>query len=407
MTRDDRQKLSCQRWVKAGGAATIVASTGYGKTRCAIMIIQSLYKRNPQLNVLIAVPTEVLKEQWQKELAINKLFHVCKVEIFNTIVKNIYEVDLFVIDECHLAPSEVNITMFQVVKYRYVLGLTATFERLDGKHELLTPYIPVCDIITLKDALENGWVSNYRNYKVLIKVDLTEYNELNSKFQQIFAIFNHDFNLVMELINNKRKFALWLKKTGHEEKFAKGMLAQFMKLLKKRKSFVLSHPKKFELANKILDYRKNKKCILFSSTIKDAELFKNRAYVLHSKKKKKENKEIIDKFNLEKIGNISTSKSCDAGVDIKGLSVGIIISGDSSTTRMVQRTGRCIRLEINKLAEMFSLVIAGTNDELWFNNANKNQSYITINEDQLDIILNGGEVSTRPKQGIVDLENRF
>lgn len=297
--------------------------------------------------------------------------------------------------------------MFQTVKYRYALGLTATFERLDGKHELLTPYIPVCDTITLKDALENGWVSNYRNYKVLIKVDLTEYNELNSKFQQIFAIFNHDFNLVMELINNKRKFALWLKKTGHEEKFAKGMLAQFMKLLKKRKSFVLSHPKKFELANKILDYRKNKKCILFSSTIKDAELFKNRAYVLHSKKKKKENKEIIDKFNLEKIGNISTSKSCDAGVDIKGLSVGIIISGDSSTTRMVQRTGRCIRLEINKLAEMFSLVIAGTNDELWFNNANKNQSYITINEDQLDIILNGGEVSTRPKQGIVDLENRF
>ena len=62
--------------------------------------------------------------------------------------------------------------------------------------------------VSLKDALENGWVSNYRNYKVLIKVDLTEYNELNSKFQQIFAIFNHDFNLVMELINNKRKFAL-------------------------------------------------------------------------------------------------------------------------------------------------------------------------------------------------------
>lgn len=377
------------------------------KTRCAIMIIQSLYKRNPQLNVLIAVPTEVLKEQWQKELAINKLFHVCKVEIVNTIIKNTYNVDLLVIDEAHTFCGERAITIFQVVKYRYALGLTATFERLDGKHELLTPYIPVCDIITLKDALENGWVSNYRNYKVLIKVDLTEYNELNSKFQQIFAIFNHDFNLVMELINNKRKFALWLKKTGHEEKFARGMLAQFMKLLKKRKSFVLSHPKKFELANKILDYRKNKKCILFSSTIKDAELFKNRAYVLHSKKKKKENKEIIDKFNLEKIGNISTSKSCDAGVDIKGLSVGIIISGDSSTTRMVQRTGRCIRLEINKLAEMFSLVIAGTNDELWFNNANKNQSYITINEDQLDIILNGGEISTRPKQGIVDLENRF
>ncbi len=99
MTRDDRQKLSCKRWVEAGGRASIVACTGYGKTRIAMMIIQSLYKRNPLLNVLIAVPTEVLKEQWQKELMINKLFHVCKVEIFNTIVKNTYIVDLFVIDE--------------------------------------------------------------------------------------------------------------------------------------------------------------------------------------------------------------------------------------------------------------------------------------------------------------------
>lgn len=99
MTRDDRQKLSCKRWVEAGGRASVVACTGYGKTRIAMMIIQSLYKRNPLLNVLIAVPTEVLKEQWQKELMINKLFHVCKVEIFNTIVKNTYIVDLFVIDE--------------------------------------------------------------------------------------------------------------------------------------------------------------------------------------------------------------------------------------------------------------------------------------------------------------------
>lgn len=63
MNRDDRQKLSCQRWIKAGGAGTLVCCTGFGKSRCAIMIIQSLYKRNPQLNVLIAVPTDVLKEQ--------------------------------------------------------------------------------------------------------------------------------------------------------------------------------------------------------------------------------------------------------------------------------------------------------------------------------------------------------
>jgi superfamily II DNA or RNA helicase len=63
---------------------------------------------------------------------------------------------LFIIDELHLAASEINVTMFQIVKYKYALGLTATFERLDGRHELLTPYVPPCDKVTLKDALENG-----------------------------------------------------------------------------------------------------------------------------------------------------------------------------------------------------------------------------------------------------------
>lgn len=89
-------------------------------------------------------------------MAKHQLFQVCKVEIINTIVKNTYNVDLLVIDECHLVPSPVNIEIFQTVRYKYILGLTATLERLDGRHELLTPYMKVCDTITLKDALKNN-----------------------------------------------------------------------------------------------------------------------------------------------------------------------------------------------------------------------------------------------------------
>lgn len=56
---------------------------------------------------------------------------------------------------------------------------------------------------------------------------------------------------------------------------------------------------------------------------------------------------------------------------------------------------------------MFTLVIGGTIEESWFNNSNSNQQYITINESQLDIVLNGGEISTRPKRGVIDIEHRF
>ena len=63
MNRDERQKLSVLRWIDAGGRASVVASTGYGKTRVAIIAIKAFVKRNPAFNGLIAVPTDVLKEQ--------------------------------------------------------------------------------------------------------------------------------------------------------------------------------------------------------------------------------------------------------------------------------------------------------------------------------------------------------
>lgn len=313
------------------------------KTRVAIEIIKAFYNRNTNFRVLIAVPTEVLREQWNRELAKNQLFSISKVEIFNTIVKNNYEVDLFIIDEVHLACSDVNINMFKIVKYKYVLGLTATLERLDGKDMLLYPYMSICDTVTLNDALENDWISNYRNYQVLLDVDLTEYKSYDSNFKRFFACFNNDFQLAMSLLGDKRKLKIWCQKTGKNEGAVIGALSQMMKYLRLRKQFVMSHAKKFEIADKIIQHRSGKKIILFSASIKDSEYFKSsKALVLHCKQTKSYNKVIIEKFNSECSGLLSTSKCADAGVDIQGLNVGIIVSGDSSKTRTTQRISSCI-----------------------------------------------------------------
>lgn len=338
MNRTERQKLGIRRWIDSGGQGTLCWCTGVGKTYGACMLIKALYAKNPRLVVLIAVPTEVLKEQWNRELAKNQLFSVCKVEIFNTIIKNSYTVDLLVIDELHCVASPSNITIFEVVKYRFFLGLTATFERLDGRQSWLERHTFICDKITVTEAVQNNWLSNYRNYKVILNVDLEQYNEWNQKFQSLFSIFNFDFKLAMDCIQNLNIATAYAKKIGRTLKEVRGYAAVWMKMLRNRKSFVMSHPKKFEIANKILDARINKKCITFSATIKDAESFKSRgAFVLHSKKRKIENKKTMELFNSQDSGILSTSKSADAGVDIKGLSVGIILSGDSSKTRTTQR----------------------------------------------------------------------
>ena len=62
-----------------------------------------------------------------------------------------------------------------ITVYKYLLGLTATWTRLDGSEKYLEQFMSVCDTITLQEALENNWVSSYRKYKVLLHVDMEKY----------------------------------------------------------------------------------------------------------------------------------------------------------------------------------------------------------------------------------------
>jgi superfamily II DNA or RNA helicase len=196
----------------------------------------------------------------------------------------------------------------------------------------------------------------------MLDVDLTEYNKLNQIFIGFFSQMNYDFELAMKCATDAMYRNKIAKKLGLKPKELAGIAFGWLKALKGRKAFVQSHPKKFEIARKILDARKDKKCITFSATIKDAEFLNNKEFVLHSKKSKKQNNEILELFNNATVGTIHSSKSCDQGVDIRGLSVGIILSTDSSKIRKTQRNGRICRFEEGKTAELFTLVIRGTQE---------------------------------------------
>lgn len=277
-----------------------------------------------------------------------------------------------------------------------LLCLTGTFERLDHKEEIIAKYAPICDRITMEEAISNGWISQVKNYLVLLDVDLTEYNKVNQKFNAAFAFFDYNFSFAMENLQQWKTRNNYAKQLGITPKEVMAMAAEFMRYLQLRKKFIADHPKKIEVCRKILDARKDKKCITFSSTIKNAEKIGN-GYVMHSKQSKKDNSVIIDMFNQASTGILHTSRAADEGMDIKGLSVGIIMSIDSSKTRKQQRVGRCGRFEPGKQAEMFTLVLKGTQEVKWFQNSNTTD-VITINEEQLDRVLTGEDISTRPRE---------
>ena len=79
-----------------------------------------------------------------------------RVEIINTVVKYDWTCDLLVIDEIHLMAADTFSKVFEKVSYKNILGLTATFERLDGKEILISKYAPVCDTIDITLAEKNG-----------------------------------------------------------------------------------------------------------------------------------------------------------------------------------------------------------------------------------------------------------
>ena len=366
-----------------------------GKTRVGLNAAELLLKKKSDAQILVVVPTQVLKDQWEEEIAKRFLF-TCYVEIINTVVTQTPKVDLLILDEAHKYCTEHLSQIFECVEYEMILCLTGTLERLDGKEEIVKQYAPVCDRVTMEEAISNSWVSQVKNYLVLLDVDLTDYNKANQKFNAAFAAFDYNFNTAMSALQDWKFRNTYAKQLGISPKEVMALAAEFMRYLQLRKKFIADHPKKIEVCRKILDARKDKKCITFSSTIKNAEKIGN-GYVMHSKQSKKDNSAIIDMFNQASTGIIHTSKAADEGVNLQGLSVGIIMSIDSSKIRKTQRVGRVCRFEPGKQAEMFTLVLRGTQEVKWFTNSNTTD-VITINEKQLDRILAGEDISTRPRE---------
>ena len=87
ITRTERQKICLKRWIQAGGNATVVAATGFGKTRMAINLIEAFVKRNENSSSLVIVPTQILKDQWIDQLEERGLESNARVEIINSAIK--------------------------------------------------------------------------------------------------------------------------------------------------------------------------------------------------------------------------------------------------------------------------------------------------------------------------------
>lgn len=401
ITRDERQEEAVRKWLQSKGHGTIVACTGFGKTRCSFILIDKLLSKYPTMQVLIVVPTEILKNQWLEQIDFRGLGLNVHVSVINTIAKHGYTCDLLIIDELHTAASNLLINVFSAVKYKMILGLTATFERLDERHKLIEKYCPVIDTITIQEAQLNGWVSKYNEYLVIIDVDnMDVYRNFNKEFTEHFEFFQFRFDLAMSMIGPKglqnriayRDEICNSNKNLDKKEVLKAITYHatgFIRSIQNRKKFVYEHPEKIRIAEEIIKHRSDKKIVTFCANTKIAESFSS-GFVYTGKESKKKNRISLEEFTVKPSGVMHTCKLAEAGVDIAGLSVGIMLGVNSSETKAVQTRGRVIRKEGNKQAEFFTLVINDSVELKWWENSHKKDTdIIKIDVDNLLKMLQG------------------
>lgn len=397
MNRDERQTLCIQKWLNAKGHATIVAATGFGKSRVGLRIIQGLLSKKNDCQIIIVVPTITLKEQWTKSIDKWGFTFNCDIQVINTAINKDQVCDLLIIDECHTANADTFQHVFDKIKYRWILGLTATFERIDGKHEICNKYCPVCDTVPIEECLANGWVSSYKEYQVIIDVDdIDIYKGYNKEFTKSFEFFDFSWDRVNSCLGKdgfKYRYQLSKEMCPNDEEKRKNMMknityhaTNFMRVLQTRKAFINNHPKKLEIARKIIEARPDSKIITFSNSIKMAEAI-GIGPVYSGKDSKKKGRITLEEYINGNYQVLNTIRKADAGLDIPSISVAIIIGTDSSKIRAIQRLGRTCRFEEGKTAEIFNIIINDTVELSWFANSHKNSQFITIDEDGLDAVL--------------------
>lgn len=265
-------------------------------------------------------------------------------------------------------------------------------------------YCPPVDTITMIEARTNGWVSEYKEYQVIIQVDdIDVYKQYNKEFTAHFEFFQFSFDLAMSMVGpNGYKARLAYRDklcpTGSKEEKSKVLKnityhsMGFMKAIQNRKAFINNHPKKLEIARKIIQSRPFSKIITFSNNIKMAESI-GIGPVYSGKDSKKKGRMTIDEFKAASAPAIlNTIRKTDEGLDVPGLSVAIMIGIDSSKTKARQRLGRVARKEgDDKLAEVFNIVIDQTVELEWFRKSHEDSEIITIDENGLDAVLSGEE----------------
>jgi superfamily II DNA or RNA helicase len=290
--------------------------------------------------------------------------------------------------------------IFNRVQYSWVLGLTATLERLDGKHDVISRVAPVCDVITQKEAIQKGWIADFIEFNLAVPITAKEARiqvNLGKQIRYYMSKFGDFYDMLSCM--GKKNATNYANKHNLDPNEVIKWATQGIRLIHKRKEFLDTTEHKINAAVELIEEfnvrtitfsqsttfaneiakRLGKKCKVYHSTMesemrqvkkdktykteKGARNYYNslvelgykpkfktlkKGYVVEWKELKSFSGNAIANENVKsfiegKTLILASAKALDQGFDVPDVLLGVDGSRSENPTQHTQRTGRVAR----------------------------------------------------------------
>ncbi len=365
------QKEALAAWGKARGRGTVVLPTGAGKTVVALMAIDAV-----RVAALVVVPTIDLMHQWHDTLcarfslegdAVGMVGGGFRTQRPLTVItydsaamprRDLSAYGLLVFDEAHHLPSPSYRTIATRAPAPFRLGLSATLERSDGRHDDLTALIgPTVYERQPATLARDKHIADYKVQRVY--VDLTDdeqarYDRLTTEYSWYMAA--NRVKLMMTGCANL--FEGLIRSAGHDPGARQALRAH-----REARMLAMNAERKVRKVEQLLAEHRDDKVIVFSEwNVLVNDLARRLAlpaitYRTHAD----ERRAILDHFRAHRYSKLVTGRVLNEGVDVPDANVAIVVSGSSTTREYIQRLGRVLRPKPGH-AHLYEVITRGTSE---------------------------------------------
>ena len=350
------QEDALDAWRDADSRGVLELPTGSGKTVIGIGAIE-----DAGTSALVVVPTVDLLTQWQEEL--DREFDVpigrlgggeqriedITVSTYDSAYLRAEDLGdrfgLVVFDEVHHLGGEGYRDIARLLAAPARLGLTATFERPDGAHEvveeLLGPRVYQIDA----EELAGEYLASYDIKR--IEVSLTpEERETYERHQEVFTDYLASSNITLRSGSDYQKL---VKRSGTDPEARAALLSK-----QRARDVMMNAQHKVDRLEEILARHRpsgdeqagaTDRIIVFTAHTDLVYRLSERFLVpaITHETGTDERRAILDRFRRGEYACLVTANVLDEGVDVPDANVAVVLSGSGSEREFTQRLGRILR----------------------------------------------------------------